>query len=55
MKIREEQFHRLTEGIKQGSDISLSDPEIENLIDMESLKELPENEIEKRRRIRRRD
>ena len=48
MKIREDQVLKLTEGIQQGSDISLSDEEIEDLIDMESLKELPENEVRKK-------
>ena len=48
MKIREDQVLKLTEGIQQGSDISLSNEEIEDLIDMESLKELPENEVRKK-------
>ena len=48
MKIREEQVLKLTEGLEKGSDISLSDNEIEDLIDMESLKELPENEVRKK-------
>ena len=48
MKITDEQVHRLTEGIEQGLDIPLSDEEIDNLMDIESLKDLPENEVRKK-------
>ena len=48
IKISEEQIHRLTEGIEQGSDIPLSDEEIDYLMDIESLKDLPENEVRRK-------
>ena len=48
IKISEEQVHRITEGIEKGLDIPLSDEEIEHLMDVDSLKDLPENEVRKK-------
>ena len=48
IKISDEQVHRLTEGIEQGLDIPLSDEEIDDLMDIESLKNIPENEVRRK-------
>ena len=48
IKISDEQVHRLTEGIEQGLDIPLSDEEIEELTNIDSLKDLPESEVRRK-------
>ena len=48
IKISDEQVHRLTEGIEKGLDIPLSDEEIDNLMDVDSLKDLSESEVKRK-------
>ena len=48
IKINDEQVRRLTEGIDKGFESILSEEEINDLIDMESLKDLSVSEVKKR-------
>ena len=48
IKISDEQVRRLTEGIEKNEDIPLSEEEIKDLMDIESLKDLPEDEVKQK-------
>ena len=48
IKISDEQVQRLTESIEHGEDIPLSDKEIDDLMNIDSLKDLPESEVKKK-------
>lgn len=48
IKISDEQVRRLTEGIEKNEDIPLSEEEIQSLMDVESIKDLPEDEVKQK-------
>ena len=48
IKISDEQVRRLTEGIERNEDIPLSEEEITSLMDVESIKDLPEDEVKQK-------
>ena len=48
IKISDEQVRRLTEGIERNEDIPLSEEEITSLMDVESIKDLPEEEVKQK-------
>ena len=48
IKISDEQISKLLDNIEQGLDISLTEDEINNLMDIDSLKDLPQDEVKQK-------
>ena len=48
IKISDEQISKLLDNIEQGLDISLTNDEINNLMDIDSLKDLPQDEVKQK-------